>query len=625
MHVPFRGGTYSLSSRVSPLSKQAGIGSALLAAGRAFVQALGRHGIEAGAKKAGQEAVETGAKELGEQVVKNVDNAAPSLLSRLTGWWDDGLKQVAKESEEFAGKSAQDIIHGLDTSILERVSTEAGTNLNAAMAAARQNIAETTVRLSEDLAKIPGAPRLLPGASKAETSAARNLIARNVDNATAQLDSIKSDIGHLEEQLAHIAGDATEEGAKAAAAMRGEISALLSKQTALESQLANLAQARRMVGKLEHAGELDRLLVNGQYDEVLRRMYSYDPNLSRWTADLIGGNVAKQVEIARRSLASASKNLRNPRAFLQEYVDLVAKGDKMGAEAFRMNPHNATMLLRITKRHPELVAQISKGELAHIPIRKSLVGLTRGQTAKRLGVGAGALAGGFGAVQVFDWFGNNDPKQITSQAGTLEGTVGVLKASGEGAEIVRSVQDSLRKIREVSDHTNSRLATESAATAAGEFYTEVSFQLSNLVRNLDKWDIVEQNAKNPQQARATGERLAQYVNQLAGKLNELRIQLGLGGTGAGVAGRGPTRPLSGRTIQHPGANPQNIAKIQGFLNLPKTGELTPETISSLQALEQRFNMKAGEDAFSGVFVVPEINHVISYNDLMKAYQKIQKY
>jgi hypothetical protein len=69
----------------------------------------------------------------------------------------------------------------------------------------------------------------------------------------------------------------------------------------------------------------------------------------------------------------------------------------------------------------------------------------------------------------------------------------------------------------------------------------------------------------------------------------------------------------------------NISKVQEFIKVPVTGVLDQATIKSLQALEQNFNKQSEDNRFTGLFVNPATNYVISYNELTDANNLIKKY
>jgi len=549
-----------------------------------------------------------GAQKLGVNTAKTIENAGPGVLKTLTNWWDGGMKQAAKEAQEFAGKSSQEMIQALDPGLLSRVSSETATRLNASLASARQKMAETAVRLSEELTRIPGAPRLLPGVSMSEANAAKQTIKNTANSVAKQLDEVKNKAGALEEQMEHMVGENSKDAVQMATFMRSELNSLASKQVKLENQLVGLEHAKKIVGKLSHVSELDNLLIQKKYDEILKRMYSYDPNISKWTSDLMGHDVAAQVEAARHSLSAASKNLNKPKALLQEYLDMINRGDKVNADAFRTNPHNASVLLDITKRRPDLMAQVTKGEITRVPLRQSLVGLTRGDTVKRLGLGAAGLtATGFGAVKAFDWFGKNDPAQTAKDSTLVRGSISSLRVKEPGASVLRSAQNAVTRIGEIANNTNTQLAQETtSASAAGNFVTGISSELSILVKALEQWDLVEQNAEDPQQAREVGEDLAEFANGIASSLGELNTQVASG------------------SDSNPSVGSENLSKIQGFLNIPVTGKLDEPTATGLKNLEKQFNAKTNDTAFTGALIKND-GSVISYDNLIKAYQKLQNY
>jgi len=302
----------------------------------------------------------------------------------------------------------------------------------------------------------------------------------------------------------------------------------------------------------------------------------------------------------------------NDTKFLQEALYMRANNPET-FKLFIANTKNAARWKKLSLNSGYASKLIEKGSPS-IPLRRRIIGITPGETAKRLGIGT--AAGTAGIVGLYHWFGNNDPMITSGNSGSVSASIGLLKAGGEGGRILSQVVLSLNKIDSISKEVDKKLATDGAQEATSMFVTGISAELKTLTLALYKWDIVVQNSNDQKLALIEKQKLQRYVEQLASGLHDLSKILGVD---SGIAGATTMREVT------TGTNSDNLTKIQGFLRLNRTGRLDSKTIKALRNLEYRFNSRARTDQFTGAFVIPEVGHVVSYDNLVIAYQKIQKY
>lgn len=299
----------------------------------------------------------------------------------------------------------------------------------------------------------------------------------------------------------------------------------------------------------------------------------------------------------------------NDRKFIQEAISLAS--DPSNSETFKLfmaNPSNASRWAKM-KMSPGFVGDMIKRMDPRISLKRKLIGITPKETVKRLGLGLATLGAGYGAIKVYNWFGNNDPKRVESAGTSIQSSLSSVGSKGIGQSITQDVQNSISKITHLANNVNSGLGEDNAPESIRSYISGISTEISKITNNLEKWDLVVNSATDKSVALALGNNLVEFVKDISGQIGKLSSQIGVSVEETGKAGITDT----------------NILKIQEFLGLHPSGKLDRDTAERLRDLENEFNRKAGTDRFSGIFVVPEIGHVIDYNNLIQAYQRIQKY
>ena len=318
----------------------------------------------------------------------------------------------------------------------------------------------------------------------------------------------------------------------------------------------------------------------------------------------------------RQVLKLTSKNLGSDTKFLQEFLSLKrnpAAAKKL--ELWSANPHNFNKLEKLMHKD-KIFDIITKGKMT---TRQKLMGVTLGDTAKRLGIGTAAVATAGGAIGVYSWFDDNDPKETATQAEDIVTNLRGLKVHGYGKTILTRILTTIEGIGRLSSKTNGGLSSN-PVKASEEYVDGASRGLQQLHEHMQQWEIVVQSSSDQDKAREIGSQLNGLINKMATSLESAGTMVGIGATGAGAGVAGKTMTKS-----------NNISKIQGFLRsnfnagIRQTGELDRDTVQALRVLEQNFNRKSGDTRFTGLFVVPEANHVINYDDLVEAYRRITKY
>lgn len=306
---------------------------------------------------------------------------------------------------------------------------------------------------------------------------------------------------------------------------------------------------------------------------------------------------------------SLNRSSVSDRKFIQEAISLAS--DPSNAETFKLfmaNPSNASRWAKM-KMSSGFVGDMIKRMDPRISLKRKLIGITPKETAKHLGLGLATLGAGYGAVKVYNWFGNNDPKRVESVGASIQSSLPGIDSKGVGQSMIQDVQSSISKITHLANNVNSGLGEDNAPEAIRSYLSGVSTEIGKITNNLEKWDLVVNSATNKPAALALGNNLVEFVRDTSGQIGKLSSQIGVSIEETGKAGITDT----------------NISKVQDFLGLHPSGKLDRDTAERLRDLENEFNRRAGTNRFSGVFVVPEIGHVIDYNNLVQAYQRIQKY
>ncbi|KKL70143.1 hypothetical protein LCGC14_2107880, partial [marine sediment metagenome] len=276
-------------------------------------------------------------------------------------------------------------------------------------------------------------------------------------------------------------------------------------------------------------------------------------------------------------------------------------------ELWSANPKNFAKLKTLMSR--DKIFAIS--EQGKMKLRHKIFGVSMSDTAKRLGIGTGAVAASAGAIKVYSWFNDNDPSEVAAYGSSVEVSIASIRTSGDGLLILRDTRVSLKKMTRAANEVNSGLAGDNAAEVAKKFIETISEELPKLHNALKQWEIVAKNSDNPEQVKTVREKLYAFVDKMARGLGSLDIHF------RGISGRGPRMP--GRTSN------KNIQQVQEFIGVKQTGELDQQTIRALRSFEDDLNNRAADTEFTGLFVVPEDNFVADIDVLRSAQRRIQKY
>lgn len=175
------------------------------------------------------------------------------------------------------------------------------------------------------------------------------------------------------------------------------------------------------------------------------------------------------------------------------------------------------------------------------------------------------------------------------------------KTHDEGRDIVIETAQALAKI---SDALKSVMSSGNTS----ELISTIGAQQAILRKSLDKWQRVVSNSSDPILAQQAYSQLKSFVSSIESKLHSFS------GT---VTPKGSTSDSL--------ASEANISQVQEALNIPVTGKLDSATVYALRQMEAKLNKIAGSDEFTGYFYDPALNHIISYQDLLNARQRLQKY
>lgn len=382
----------------------------------------------------------------------------------------------------------------------------------------------------------------------------------------------------------------------------------LKEQRAVLSE--TLAQQKRQLAALSDM--MQKSITPGQEKAALD-VFTQNSDLASITGVLEWQqNLNEAFRVNRQVINSASRHLGNDTKFLQEYLSM--KRNPEAARKLEMwvaNPKNSQKLQSLMNKD-RIADIVGRGKMT---ARERLVGLTPLEQATSLGIGAAALGGAAKALDVFDWFDSNDPGQLFDDSSGLRADLNALETVGYGKTLVAKVDMSLGRISALTAGANAGLGQD-PTKAATKFTQDFTKELDTLERYMGQWQAVVDSSNDPDKAEAIGEKIQNLIKNGAEGLKELGGRVGFSG-GSGMAGSR--------------MGDSNLTKIQSLLsnqlgiNVAPTGELDQMTVNGLRSLEQKFNAQAQTNEFTGAFVLPEVNYVISYGDLMEAFNRIRKY
>lgn len=296
-------------------------------------------------------------------------------------------------------------------------------------------------------------------------------------------------------------------------------------------------------------------------------------------------------------------------AFLKKYLALKrSPAAKRKLELWLANPRNNARLNKLMER--DKIADIL--EAGRLTRRQKLLGVSIGDTAKRLGVGTAALAGGAGLLKVYDWFSDNPPDKNVKVATGLGFQISRLQVRGPGAAILNDVKNSLSTISNAAKNVETKLSTEDAKDATQEYITTVSNEVNDINTNLSKWQMVVDNSNNPREAQRIGQKLTKYVENLTGTLVSLSKKLGV------------SIDISKTPDMVAQVGENEVSKIQDLLGIRQTGKVDRNTINVLRRLEQEFNDRSGTNEWTNALVSPN-GDITDYNNLIRAFNVINQY
>lgn len=568
--APFNRGTFRpISSRVSPLNKEA-IPLGAIGRGIKALFQFGKGLVDNLAAKIGKGAFKA-ATSGGEEAVDLARKAYPSIFDeavdarRLSLFPED---EIAEETTEAVAKQVDTIMD--DLTQVRSVASQTGAKISQDLAKANKGLSNSISKLNTEAVAI-----------KQERD--RMLRKLRTWEALESDKRVKSVGEHLAARVRQLDGEfAVKSG-----------------------QLKELSDIHRVATTPGKEAMAMQQLVNST-EEGVRNV----PGITQWYSEMQSlFHTNKQV------LGMTSRNLGNDTKFLQEYLALKRNPSAAGKlELWVSNPSNFRKLEEL-HQSDRIFDIINAGKLSR---RQKLLGITPRDMAKRLGLGTAAA--GTGVIGLYSWFsGSNNPAVVGHQAAQMGGSVQTLQSRGDGGKILNDVKRSLGNIEKLVADVNPKLSTPEAPAATELYINEMSKELMVLIGAIRKWPTVVQNSNNPKLAQAQGQDLYRFVDTQIKGLKSLAEQLGISiqmpGTAPGIAGL--------TTQRSPDSD--NLTKIQGFLRLNQTGRLDGATIQALRNLEYRFNKRARTSEFTGTFVVPEAGHVVSYDDLIKAYKIIQKY
>lgn len=298
-------------------------------------------------------------------------------------------------------------------------------------------------------------------------------------------------------------------------------------------------------------------------------------------------------------------------AFVKKYIALKrSPAAQRKLELWLANPQNNARLNRLMSK--DKIADLISGG-GKLTRRQKLLGLTMGDTAKRLGISTAALAGGAGLLKIYNWFNENPPAERSRASNNLSSSLARLEVYGRGRVPLNEAKSSLSDIAKLSTGVNSALKGPNAERAAQMYVTKMSKEINDINSALEDWDAVIEGSNNPGMARQFGQKISGFVQEHTNNLMGLAKQLGV---------EADVSKTPGMPSKSPGKN--EVSEIQGLLGINQTGRVDRNTIRALKGLEQDFNRKADTNKWTSALVAPD-GRITDLNTLIKAFNIINKY
>lgn len=334
------------------------------------------------------------------------------------------------------------------------------------------------------------------------------------------------------------------------------------------------------------------------------------------------GGTHPGVGMARSKLEEATRLAENigkavhkgsDTSFLKKYMSLKrSPTGKQELQKFLANPQNLQRLNKMMSKD-KLFKILDEGKMT---TRQKLLGVSLGDTAKRLGLGTAAVAAGTALLKVYDWFSGHNPASKANEYSNLANQISKIGATGQGIGVAEEVRESLKKMESVSKEAEGLASEdkEEAKRSATEYVGRMTKEVDDINSALGNWNKVVEGSRDKELAIRLGGEVSQAVRDFRSELVDLAKTLGVSTNISRTPG------VSGRTV----TNKNDISEVQGLLGLPITGRLDRKTINNLRQLERQFNQKADTDEFTGAFVRSD-GSIINPDNLVKAFNLIKQY
>lgn len=298
---------------------------------------------------------------------------------------------------------------------------------------------------------------------------------------------------------------------------------------------------------------------------------------------------------------NASKNIGNDSAFIREYIKKKGGPEKEFME-WLANPINAKKAESLQSNSDSVAKIFAEGK---IPLLRNLIGVTGSDVAKKAGIASAAGLAGITALTVFAE-GDEKTDQQFDRIVSEQQSLTVIESN----EIKSFVAEAVKKIEQMQktmDDINEDMSNN-PGEAMQKHVPELIRQHDEMNEILSQWEGMSEKVINRENFVSMGKSLARYnliVGQTLAKIGA--------SVGAVPENFGITTP---RKI-----DPNELKKVQEYMNLPQTGTLDESTVIALKKVEQHLNKKTGRDIFTGLLVDVDKNHVLPVSELNTVIKK----